>query len=118
MYQVTFSDQSMTIINRLDMLEQMELIDQISNLTFSELKHAREPVGRFHRNGKTFYRLKAGEFRCYFEVNGDIIYNHYILTRNSLNDFLIRNKLPVKESQLAEDSNNFWQYLESLNKER
>jgi transketolase len=37
-------------------------------------------------------------------------------THHSLEDFLLRNRLPVTEHQLVEQHSKFWKYLESLTK--
>lgn len=103
-------------LNRLDKLAQLDVIEPISTLKSGDLVHPREPLGRFHRGGKEFYRLRAGEFRFYFEVRRDTLHVDYILHRNSLEDFLLRNKLPVTEQQLIEQDSKFWKYLESLTK--
>lgn len=103
-------------LNRLDVLAQLAVIEPISNLKPSDLAAPREPLGRFHRSGKEFYRLRAGEFRFYFELTGDTLHVKYILHKNSLEDFLLRNKLPVSEQQLVEQHSKFWKYLESLTK--
>lgn len=117
MFQVTFSDQSLHELNQLDKLTQLELIEPISNLKPSDLEHPREPLGRFNRGGREFYRLRAGDYRFYFEVKEEMeLHTHYILHRNSLEDFLLRNKLPVTEQQLVEQHSKFWKYLESLTK--
>jgi len=116
MAQVTFSEQAMHELNRLDKLMQLEVIEPISSLKASDLAAPREPLGRFHRAGKEFYRLRAGDFRFYFEVSGDTLHVNYILHKNSLEDFLLRNKLPVSEQQLVEQHSKFWKYLESLTK--
>lgn len=114
MYQVTFSDQSMCELNKLDKLAQLGMIDPISRLTPGDLANPREPLGRFSRRGKVFYRLRAGDFRFYFELRGDTLHTHYILHKSSLEDFLFRTKLPVSEQQLFEQDSKFWKYLESL----
>ena len=116
MYQVTFSEQSMRELNKLGKLAQLEAVEPISSLKASDLSHPREPLGRFHRAGQTLYRLRAGEFRFYFEVNGETLHTLYILHKNSLEDFLLRNKLPVTEAQLVEQHSKFWKYLETLTK--
>ena len=116
MYQVTFSEQAMRELNRLDQLAQLDAIDPISSLRPEQLAHPREPLGRFHRGEKEFYRLRAGDFRFYFDVRGDTLHVDYILHKNSLEDFLLRNKLPVSEQQLIEQHSKFWKYLESLTK--
>lgn len=116
MYQVTFSEQAMGELNRLDKLAQLEAIDPISNLKPDDLLHPREPLGHFRRGTKSLYRLRSGEFRFYFEARGETLHVHYILHKNSLEDFLLRNKLPVSEQQLVEQHSKFWKYLEGLTK--
>jgi mRNA-degrading endonuclease RelE of RelBE toxin-antitoxin system len=116
MYQVTFSEQSMRELNKLDKLAQMEVVIPITKIGPADLERPREPLGKFNRNGREFYRLRAGDFRFYFEVTGDTLHVNYILHKNSLEDFLLRNKLPVSEQQLVEQHSKFWKYLESLTK--
>ena len=116
MYQVTFSDQSMGELNKLDTLSQMDLVESITQLTPADLHDLDERLGKIIRNGKTYYRLRAGEYRIYFEVKDDILFSHVILDKNSLADFVFRTKLPFKEEQAIEQHQSFWQYLESLMK--
>ena len=116
MYQVTFSEQAMHELNKLEKLAQLDAIDPISSLKPGDLAHPREPLGHFKRGQKSFYRLRAGDFRFYFEARGETLHVDYILHRNSLEDFLLRNKLPVSEQQLVEQHSKFWKYLESLTK--
>lgn len=116
MYQVTFSPQAMLELNKLDKLAQLDAIDPISNLRPADIAHPREPLGHFRRGAKSYFRLRAGDFRFYFQANGESLHVDYILHRNSLEDFLLRNKLPVTEQQLVEQDSKFWKYLESLTK--
>ncbi len=116
MYQITFSNQSMEELNKLKITDQMQLVESISNLSQQQLAHPRELLGKFHREGKTLYRLRAGEYRLYFEVDGDLINNRYILHKNTLTDFIVRTKLPLSQEQLMEQHQSFWKYLESLTK--
>src|ERR1035438_946716 len=110
MYQVTFSEQAMRELNKLETLAQLQVVEPISSVKASDLEHPREPLGRFHRKGKAFYRLRAGAHRFYFDVTGDTLHVNYILHRNSLEDFLLRNRLPVSEQQLVEQHSKFWKY--------
>jgi len=103
-------------LNKLETLAQLELVQPISNLKPADLEHPREPLGRFQRHGRPFYRLRAGQHRFYFDAIGDILHVNYILHKNSLEDFLLRNRLPVSEQQLVEQDSKFWKYLESLTK--
>lgn len=116
MYQVTFSEQAMQELKKLDQMTQLDVIDPISSLKPADLAHPREPLGQFRRGKKTLFRLRAGDFRFYFEQHGETLHVDYILHRNSLEDFLLRNKLPVSEQQLVEQHSKFWKYLESLTK--
>ena len=116
MHQVTFSEQALGELNRLDKLAQLALVEPISNLKPADLAHPREPLGRFHRQSQTYFRLRAGDYRFYFQVQDDTLHVHYILHKNSLEDFLLRNRLPVSEQQLVEQNSKFWKYLESLTK--
>jgi mRNA-degrading endonuclease RelE of RelBE toxin-antitoxin system len=116
MYQVTFSEQAMRELNLLDKLAQLDAIEPITALKASDLAQPREPLGHFRRGPKSLYRLRAGDFRFYFELLGNSLHVDYILHRNSLEDFLLRNKLPVSEQQLIEQDSKFWKYLESLTK--
>ena len=114
MFQVTFSEQAMAELNKLDKFAQLEVILPISSLKPADIEHPREPLSRFTRGTQTLYRLKAGDFRFYFGVNGETLHTLYILHKNSLEDFLLRNKLPVTEAQLVEQHSKFWKYLETL----
>src|SRR5882672_10050189 len=118
MYQVTFSEQSMRELNKLDKLAQLDVLEPISKIRPTDLTHPREPLGKFHRGGKDFYRLRAGDFRFYFEVQGETLHTHYILHKASLEDWLFRMKLPVSGQQLIEQPHKCWTYLETLTKAR
>lgn len=114
MFQVNFSDQSMHELNKLDTPSQMLLVEVVSTLKQEQLDNPSEELGRFHRNGRTYYRVRAGEFRIYFEQDGDALFAHYILHKNTLSDFIFRFKLPFSEEFMLEQQDSFWKYLESL----
>lgn len=115
MFQVTFSEQAMRELNKLDKLAQLEAIEPISGLRSAELERPREPLGKFSRGGQTLYRLRSGDHRFYFETrDSGTLHVLYILHHHSLEDFLLRNKLPVSEDQLVEQHSKFWKYLETL----
>ena len=114
MFQVNFSEQSMNELNKLETRSQMELVVILSTLTQEQLDHPQDDVGRFQRNGKTYYRVRAGEFRVYFEQEKDNLFAHYILHKNTLSDFVFRFKLPINEEFMIEQHDSFWKYLESI----
>ena len=117
MFQVTFSAQALGELKKLDPLAQLSAVEPVGNLRADDLAHPREPLGRFVRGGKTLFRLRAGELRYYFETQSEeVLHVLYILHHHSLEDFLLRNRLPVTEDQLVEQHSKFWKYLESLTK--
>jgi mRNA interferase RelE/StbE len=117
MFQVTFSNQALGELKKLAPLEQLSALDPVGKLRPEDLAHPREPLGRFVRSGRVLYRLRDGELRYYFTLK-DEIYVHvlYILQPHTLEDFLLRNRLPVSEHQLVEQHSKFWKYLEGLTK--
>ncbi|MCX6938013.1 MAG: cytotoxic translational repressor of toxin-antitoxin stability system [Verrucomicrobia bacterium] len=117
MFQVTFSAQALGELKKLDPLAQMSAFEPLGQLKPEDLTHPREPLGRFVRAGKNLFRLRAGELRFYFELKGEAeLHVLYILHHHSLEDFLLRNRLPVSEGQLVEQHSKFWKYLETLTK--
>jgi len=118
MYQVTFSDQSMTELNKLGKLVQLEIIDSFGSLTREQIEGGLPDIGQIHRAGKVYYRLRTGDYRIYFELIEDkqTLHAHYILHHHTLADFVFRFKLPYKEETMLEQEDNFWNYLESLKK--
>lgn len=112
----------MAALDGLNAGEQLKLIEKICSLTSEQLDKPKPPIGRFSRNGKTFYRLRVGDYRFYFERKKDeenkedSIYSHYMLHKNTLNDFIVRFKLPIKNDQVLEQNQSFWKYLETLKK--
>jgi mRNA interferase RelE/StbE len=114
MFQVTFSDQSMGALNKLPVEEQLHLMDCIGGITPDMLEKPREPINRFQRDGRTVFRFRAGEWRCYFETKDQELFALFILNKNTLGDFVFRTKLPFTEDLMIEQHQSFWKYLESL----
>lgn len=115
MYQLTFSEQSLFEIKKLQPDYQMEFVDKLSNLTEADLK--KEAVNTFERDGKTYYRLKVDQYRVYLEnVAEETFLCQYILPQHTFEDFLFRAKLPVSDEQMIDKNTSFWKYLESLKK--
>lgn len=114
MFQVTFSKQCLTELQKLSTLKQMEVIEPLSSLTESQINKPSEPLGAFNREGRMVYRLRSGDYRLYFERDDSTLHAICILHRNSLTDFIYRTKLPITEEQLIEQHSSFWKYLDTL----
>ncbi|MGJ3243288.1 MAG: type II toxin-antitoxin system RelE family toxin [Opitutales bacterium] len=118
MFQVTFSEQSLSELKQLDTLKQMALVDEVTHLSQTDLEKPGPAMGAFERENKTYYRIRAGEYRVYFERrDAETLYCHYILHKNTLQDFIFRTNLPASEETMAEQHQSFWKYLESLRKD-
>jgi len=115
-FQVTFSDQSLGVLNSLSQIEQLNLMDKLGSLSSDIINENNGSIGRFIRHGKVFHRIRLGELRIYFEQADIALHCHYILPKNSLNDFLFRCKMPSSETAILENHGSFWEYLESLSK--
>ncbi|MDR0535130.1 MAG: cytotoxic translational repressor of toxin-antitoxin stability system [Puniceicoccales bacterium] len=102
----------MSELNKLDALEQMPLVDALSAV---EPQHPSAELGAFNRDGKTYYRLRVGDYRLYFEVLEEAknIYCHHILHKHSVVDFAFRMGLPYKEEVEVEQHQTFWKYIAS-----
>ncbi|KAF0093540.1 MAG: hypothetical protein E1N59_2809 [Puniceicoccaceae bacterium 5H] len=101
------------MLNELPVDDQLHMVSEMSELNEEALQRHSEKIREFSRDGKTFYRLAAGDFRCYFEVKGSTLYAHYILHQHTIADFLFRNNRPLTEEVLAEKDASFWKYLEA-----
>jgi mRNA-degrading endonuclease RelE of RelBE toxin-antitoxin system len=116
MFQVTFSNQCMRTLNGMPKAEQLALVDKISDLNEQVLQNPVGDLNKFQRDGQDFYRLRAEEYRIYFEQLDKQLKCHYVLHKNTLSDFIFRCKLPVGDEQTLEQHKSFWKYLESLGK--
>lgn len=116
MLQVSFSDQCISELNSFEKGFQMEIIESISSLKEDDFNKSSETLGVFSRKGETFYRLRIKDHRIYFKKNELEIHCYYLLSKNTLSDFLFRSGLPVSDEIILEKEESFWKYLESLKK--
>jgi mRNA-degrading endonuclease RelE of RelBE toxin-antitoxin system len=117
MFEVNFSTQALGELKKLNPLAQLAAVEPLSNLKTDQIVAAIEPIKKFTRAGVSTYRLKSGDLRYYFIIKNEVSINVlYILHQHTLEDFLLRNSLPITETQLAEQHSKFWKYLESLTK--
>ncbi len=114
MFQITFSEPSLKELNKLSKPEQLIMIERLGGLTQAILDKPDKHLGIFNRGKTTFYRLRIGDVRLYFELLDTILKINYILPKDSWADFAFRCKLPITEETLIENKQSFWQYLDSL----
>ena len=53
----------MNELNKLPVEDQLKIVDVVSNISPRMLEKPEEPIGYFHRDNRTYYRVRAGEFR-------------------------------------------------------
>lgn len=117
MHQLTFSDQSMSIMSQLSMQQKMHFIESLSNINMDNFVGDTAIYGRFTRDKTTYYRTRIDEFRIYFERRSqNILFVNYILPKHTWSDFLFRFKLPFNDEVAVEKNENFWKNLETLKK--
>lgn len=116
MRQVTFSTQSLDTLSVLSQVEQLSLVEKLSSLSNEILKDKSSDIGKFSRKGKTYYRIRLGDFRIYFERNKTALHCQFILEKNTFQDFMIRCNLPSSEDTVIENHQSFWDYLDSIRK--
>jgi mRNA interferase RelE/StbE len=117
MRQLNFSDQSLAEINKLEIGDQLHLIEQISVLCDKVFKDRDANLPKIQRGKTSFFRIKVDSFRVYLEPrDGEQLFCHYILPQHTLSDFVFRSKLPISEEQMIEQHSSFWKYVDSLKK--
>lgn len=118
MFQIIFNEISAAEISQLPTLEQLEVLNEFQvrpeDLEGLEEKGDDAPFGQIERDGKVLYRYRASDVRIYFEVteNHESIIVHRVLSKNTLQDFLYRAKLPLGEDESLAQSKQFWELIE------
>ncbi|MDE6431830.1 MAG: hypothetical protein K2L13_00325 [Opitutales bacterium] len=117
MHQIVFSDQSMVEIRKLNSIELLALIDQLSALANEMFKGAPKDLPKIRRGRTAFYRVKIGTLRVYLALKDkSVLYCHYIIPQHTLTDFIFRSNLPISDEQMIEQHSSFWKYVDSLKK--
>ena len=114
MKQVTFSTQSLNVIGGLSKLEQLDLVEKLTSLSGEIYSEKFPGIGKFYRKGKTYYRIRLNSSRIYLEKNDVSLHCQFILPKNSLQDFLVRCKIPASDEAIIKNHQNFWDFLEKL----
>ena len=66
MFQVTFSEQSLSILEKLTRSEQLKVIENMSLRGQDIVSGNSSNIGKFSRSGKEIYRLRYADLRFYF----------------------------------------------------
>ena len=112
--QVNFSARSMAEIERLEHLARIETIGRLGDLRREQFLGAASPehVGKIRRGKRTYYRIRIGDLRFYFEFTAEGILCHHILRRHTFEDFCFRCGLSPQDDGRVEGEALFWHFLE------
>ena len=67
MFQLTFSNQSLSVMNSLTQGEQLNLMDELSSVSKKVIDGNDSELKRFNWKGKQFFRTRIDNLRVYFE---------------------------------------------------
>ncbi len=113
MFQIVFNAISAAEMAALPKLIQLELLGHLQEVP----PEAEEGEGNGHfrvieRHGRRLLRLRTAEHRLYFERKEEGILVHRVLSKNTLEDFLFRSKLPMVDEEAPEHATAIWQLVE------
>lgn len=113
-FQIIFNELSAAEISQLDTVLQLELLTEFKVSPDDLKKVDGERFGKLEREGKALYRYRARGYRIYFEVVDNGVRVHRVLHKNSLEDFLFRNKSKIAghEDEVLAKSKSFWKLIE------
>jgi hypothetical protein len=110
--QVNFSDSSMAELRQLSPVQLLEVLEVLGDLRPEQFqgRSASDSLGKITRQGKTFFRVRIGGLRFYFEFVQGGIFCHHILPKHSFEDFCFRCGFPV-DGRGVEQEESFWEFL-------
>ncbi len=73
-------------------------------------------VGWLERNGRRLCRLRAQDYRLYFEKTDQGLLVHRVLSKNTIKDFFFRSKFPLAEDEALEKLPDFWKLIDQPGK--
>lgn len=111
-FQIIFTPTSAAEVSRMPKEIQHQFLGEFRGLP-DEAMHTdlSSKYGKLERDGRILYRFRIGDYRVYFERHKLGLLVHRILSKNSLNDFLFRSRLPAKEDQTLADNPKFWDLI-------
>ena len=112
MLQIVFNEISAAEISKLDILEQLDLLDAFQVTEDKLVNLDGEDYAKLERDGTELYRFRTNEYRIYFGVKEKNVIVHRVLHKNTFSDFLFRSKMPVSEDEALSHSKHFWKLID------
>lgn len=118
MFQIIFNEISAAEMAEIPKLTQLDLLAefQVMPEDFDKLDKAR--FTQVKRDGKSFYRYRAKEYRIYFGKCPEGIVIHRVLHKNTIRDFLFRSKLPMNEDETGAETTVPWELIKEGQRSR
>lgn len=112
-FQIIFNPTSAAELAKMPKDLQLHILGEFRGLPKDVMSTDLEGYGKLERDGRTLYRFRLQDYRIYFEKHELGIVVHRILTRNSLKDYLYRNRISTAEDETLQDNPKFWELIES-----
>ncbi len=112
-FQIIFNPTSASELAKMPKDLQLHILGEFRGIPKEVMSTDLEGYGKLERDGRTLYRFRLEDYRIYFEKHELGVVVHRILTKNSLKDYLFRNRIPTKEDETLQDNPKFWELIES-----
>jgi len=112
-FQIIFNPTSAAELAKMPKDLQLHILGEFRGLPKEVMSTELERYGKLERDGRTLYRFRLQDYRIYFEKHELGIVVHRILTKNSLKDYLYRNRISTAEDETLQDNPKFWELIES-----
>ncbi|MFI5382471.1 MAG: type II toxin-antitoxin system RelE/ParE family toxin [Tepidisphaerales bacterium] len=88
-YEVDFDPQAVADMKRLRTFAKTAVLDTVERvLTVSPAQTGRSRIKRLRGLDRPQYRLRVGEFRVFYDVEGDGVYVLRVLAKSDVDDYL------------------------------
>ena len=112
-FQIIFNPTSAAELAKMPKDLQLHILGEFRGLPKEVMSTELERYGKLERDRRTLYRFRLQDYRIYFEKHELGIVVHRILTKNSLKDYLYRNRISTAEDETLQDNPKFWELIES-----
>jgi len=117
-FQIIFNEISAAEMAAIPKLTQLDLLSEFQLMPEDLEKLDKSRFTTVKRDGKTFYRYRATDYRIYFGKCLEGIVIHRVLHKNTIRDFLFRSKLPMNEDETGVETAVPWELIQEGQKAR
>ncbi len=118
MFQIIFNEISAAEMAAIPKLTQLDLLAEFHLLPSDLNKLDKARFTTVKRDGKTYHRFRATDYRIYFGKCPEGIVIHRVLHKNTIRDFLFRSKLPMNEDDTGTETTVPWELIQEGQRSR